>query len=276
MNRIILAVSAVAIGLVLASGKADAGAGLYDVDPALRAPHPFAAPGKRFTLPAEALSYPNAPGPLYASPAPAPAPVLPSDALSYPNDPGLEIRREPAPFPHRVFLRHPVKYTLTPCPFFRDHLTRRLCADHRSRPIRRRLVSRPLRLCRQRLWSGRPPRPDRPTSETGKEAALAHRSADCRRTRGRLGRRSGRQRMSPPHRRDGASRRLRSEARIRQFGLPDLSRAPPAGAGGIRGLGVHRFVRLLGARPGYSGLEGLALSFSARRSRAFSAKWPSG
>jgi len=36
----------------------------YDVNPALRSPHPFAAPPERYTLLAEALSYPNAPGSL--------------------------------------------------------------------------------------------------------------------------------------------------------------------------------------------------------------------
>ena len=101
MNRSILVIATVICGMVLASGKAEAGASLYDVDPALRSPHPFANPAERYTLPADALSYPNAPGPLYASPAPArsSAPILPGGALSYPNDPGLYRTSSPQPRP---------------------------------------------------------------------------------------------------------------------------------------------------------------------------------
>jgi hypothetical protein len=36
--------------------------------------------------------------------------------------PGLELRREPAPFCHLVFLRYPAEYTLATCPIFWDHL----------------------------------------------------------------------------------------------------------------------------------------------------------
>lgn len=107
MNRTAFVIAAVAGGVLLASRKAGAGAGLYDVDPALRSPHPFATPAERYTLSADALSYPNAPGPLYASPAPAPAPILPSGVLSYPNDPGLFGGPSPRVQPSRPVAQSP-------------------------------------------------------------------------------------------------------------------------------------------------------------------------
>jgi len=108
MNRTTLVVATIAGGLVLASGKAGAGAGLYDVNSALHSPHPFATPAERYTLPADALSYPNAPGPLYASPPLAPAPILPSGVLSYPNDPGLFGTPSPRVQPSRPVAQAPV------------------------------------------------------------------------------------------------------------------------------------------------------------------------
>jgi hypothetical protein len=46
--------------------------------------------------------------------------------------PGLELRRQPAPFPHRVLLLYKAEYTLSACPIFRDNLSRML--DQRLPP----------------------------------------------------------------------------------------------------------------------------------------------
>lgn len=104
MRRAVLAIGAVIGGLASIPGEAEAGAALYDVGPALRQPHPFAVRAERYTLPADALSYPNAPGPLYAVPAPTPAPaaIVPGGALSYPNAPGLFGAPAPRPAPPPV------------------------------------------------------------------------------------------------------------------------------------------------------------------------------